>query len=115
MGFGHQVASEGPYVRKFGRIIRRDNEPEMMPVALAPLSEGLMIDIVALGTEHPGLFAVLGHAVAAEIGKMRGKRGALHAVTHDTGLDHRDARSVGQSPCRREARGAATAKGAVPV
>jgi hypothetical protein len=29
LGFGHQVAGEGPYVGKFGRIIRRDNEPEM--------------------------------------------------------------------------------------
>lgn len=84
-----------------------------MPVALASLSEGLMIAIVALGTEHPGRLSIFCHAVAAEIGKMRGKRSALRPVTDHAGFDHRDARSAGQSPRRREARGATPAKGAV--
>jgi hypothetical protein len=87
-GVGQEVARESLHVGKWGRIIRRENEPEMMPVALASLSEGLMIAIVALGTEHPGLFAVLGHAVAAEIGKMRGKRGALRPMTNHAGFNH---------------------------
>ncbi len=60
----------------------RDDEPEMMPVFVAALREGLVIDIVAFAAERPGLFTVLGHAVAAEIRKMRGKRCTLHAVTH---------------------------------
>jgi hypothetical protein len=47
LGFGHQVACECFDIGEFGRVVGRDDEPEMMPVALASLSEGLMIDIVA--------------------------------------------------------------------
>ena len=95
-GVGHEVAGESFDIREFAGVFGRDNEPEMMPVLLAPLSESLMIDIIALSAEHPGRIAILGHAVAAEIGEMGGKRRALHAMTHDPGFDHRDARPVGQ-------------------
>ena len=99
-GVGHQVSRESLNIREFNGVIRRNNEPEMMPVLRAPLSESLMIDTVALGAERPGWIAILGHAVAAEIGEMGGKRRALHAMTHDPSLDHRGARPVGQISCR---------------
>jgi hypothetical protein len=111
-GIGHEVARERLDIGEVSRIIRRDNETEMMAILRTPLRKDFLIGIVALGTEHPGLFAVLGHAVAAEIGKMRGKRGALHAVTYDPGLDHRRAGSLCYSPRRCEARGATPAESA---
>jgi hypothetical protein len=99
LGIGDEVARKSLDIRKFASVFGRDNELEMVPVAVAPLREGLMIGVIALGAEHPGLFAVLGHAVAAKIGKMRGQRCAFRPVTHDPGFDHRDARPVvGHSP-----------------
>jgi hypothetical protein len=77
------------------------------------LSESLMIDIVALGVEYPGWIAILGHAIVAEIGEMGVQRRSLRAMTHDSGFDHRSARPVGQISCRREAGGAAPAKGSL--
>ena len=68
-----------------------DSEPEMMPIVVIPLGEGLMIDVIAPGAEHPGRRAILRHAVTAQIGKMGRKRRALHTVAHDHGFDHRDA------------------------
>ena len=100
-GVGHQVAGESLDIREFNGVIRRNNEPKMMPVLRAPLSESPMIDIVALGAEHPGRIAVLGHAVAAEIGEMGGKGCAFRPVTNHAGFDHCDARPVGHSPRRR--------------
>ena len=100
-GVGHQVARESLDIREFNGVIRRNNEPKMMPVLRAPLSESPMIDIVALGAEHPGRIAILGHAVAAEIGEMGGKGCAFRPVTNHAGFDHRDARPVGHSPRRR--------------
>jgi hypothetical protein len=109
----HEVAGESLDIGEFRRVFGRDNEPEMMAVLVALLSESLMIDIVALGVEYPGWIAILGHAIAAEIGEMGVQRRSLRAMTHDSGFDHRSARPVGQISCRREAGGAAPAKGSL--
>jgi hypothetical protein len=107
----HQVAGKSFDVGKFGGIFRRHNEPEMMPVIVTALCESLMIDVVALSTEHPGWRAFLRHAVAAQIGEMSGKRRALHSVTDDAGFDDDIARPASYSAHCDEARGAAPAKG----
>ena len=112
-GVGLQIAGGSLDIGEFGRVFARDDQPEMMPVVLAPLSENPMIDLIALSAKHPGRITIFGHAVAAEIGEMGGKRRALHPMTHDPGFDHRGARLVSHSPRRREARGAASAKGSL--
>jgi hypothetical protein len=113
-GIGHEVACGGFDIGEFSRI-RRDNEPEMVAILRAPLRKDFLIDIVTLGTEHPGRIAVLRDAVTAEIGKMRGKWCALHAVTNDPGFDHRDTRPVVHSARRREAGGSASTECARPA
>jgi len=70
-GVDHQVACERLHVGEFFGIFGRDNEPEMMPVLLASLSEGRMIDVIAPGAEHLGRRAILRHAVAKEISEMQ--------------------------------------------
>jgi hypothetical protein len=87
-GVSHEVAREGLYIRKFRRVFGCDNEPEMMSVVVTPLSEGFMISIVAVSAKHPGRIAILCYAVAAEIGKMRGKRRALRPMTNHAGFNH---------------------------
>src|SRR5664279_1372967 len=47
LGVGHQVAREGFDIREFHGVIRRNNEPEMMPIVVASLSKSFLIDIVA--------------------------------------------------------------------
>ena len=48
----HQVPGQGFEVGQLGRVVRRYDEPEMMPVALAPLCEGAMVGVIPLGIEH---------------------------------------------------------------
>ena len=104
-GVDHQVACEGFDVGKLAGVFGCNDEPEMMPVLFAPLCKSSMIDLIALSPEHPGRITIFGHAVTAESGEINGKRRALHAMTHDPSIEHRDARPVGQISCRREARG----------
>ena len=42
----HQLAREGPKVGKLARVLRRDCEPEMMPVPFAPFGESLRVGVV---------------------------------------------------------------------
>ena len=43
---GHQLAGEGAKIGHLGRILGRHREPEMMPVVLAPLGEGLRVGVL---------------------------------------------------------------------
>ena len=90
-GAGHEIPSESFHIRKFTRVFGRNNEPEMMPVLLAPLCKNPIIDLITLSGKHPSRITIFGHAVAAEISEMGGKRPALHVMTHDPSFDHRDA------------------------
>ena len=36
------------------RVLRRDCEPEIMPILLAPFGEGLRVGVVGSRIEHPG-------------------------------------------------------------
>ena len=75
---------------ELARVLRRDCEPEMMPVLLAPFGESLRVGVVGGGVEHPGVRAVAGHSLALEVGDMlRERRGTKSgaAVAHDPGHD----------------------------
>ena len=45
-GVGHQLAGEGAKVGHLGRVLGRHGEPEMMPVVLAALGEGLRVGVL---------------------------------------------------------------------
>ena len=96
----HELAREGPKVGKLARVLRRDCEPEMMPVLFAPFGESLRVGVVGGGVEHPGVRAVAGDAVALEVGDMlRERRGTKSAATvaHDPGHDDdAPARTIGR-------------------
>ena len=86
----HQLAREGPKVGKLVRVLRRDCEPEMMPVLFAPFGESLRVGVVGGCIEHTRISAVAGDAVALEVGEMlRERRRAKLAATvaHDPGHD----------------------------
>jgi hypothetical protein len=53
-GVNHEIGREGFDVGEFVGIFGRDNEPEMMPVLRTPLSEGFVIDVIALSAKHFG-------------------------------------------------------------
>ena len=69
-----QIAREGLEVGHLAGILGRDDEPEMMPVVLAPLREGRAIGTVAAGIEHLGPLATPGDAVALQVRKMGRQR-----------------------------------------
>ena len=86
----HQLAGEGTKVGHLARILRRDGEPEMMPVLLAPFGESLRVGVVGSRVEHPGVRAVAGDALAFEVGDMlreRRRTKTAAAVAHDPGHD----------------------------
>jgi hypothetical protein len=68
-----QIAAEGFEVRHFESIVRRDDEPEMMPVILAACGECRAIDIFPPRPEQLRLLSVPCYALAPQIGEMCGK------------------------------------------
>ncbi|MGY3464488.1 hypothetical protein ACVW0I_001359 [Bradyrhizobium sp. LM6.11] len=50
-GLVHQFPSEATQAGKFTSIIRRDDEPKMMAVALATRDEGATVRIIPLSVE----------------------------------------------------------------
>lgn len=92
----HKVAGEGSEVGHLRRILWRDDEAEMVSVAITALGKHLDAGVIGLGAEHAGLFPVTGHALALQVGKVCGERHATRRVTNDAGLDDRDARATGQ-------------------
>ncbi|MET4297143.1 hypothetical protein ABIB06_000908 [Bradyrhizobium sp. LB8.2] len=62
-----EVAGEGPEVGHLAGVLRRDDEPEMMAVVLAPFRESRAIGTVAAGIKHLRPLATPGHAIALQI------------------------------------------------
>ena len=60
-----EVARKGLQVGKLVRILGRDNETEMMAIAVAAVSESSVIGVVLLGVKHVTRSAVLRDALAA--------------------------------------------------
>ena len=84
----HQVPSKALEIRQLGRVVRRHDEPEVMPVALAPLCEGAMVGVVLLGIEHMTGGPVFGYALAPQIGQMSAERSSVDPVPHHARLYH---------------------------
>src|SRR5262249_32264404 len=82
----HQVSGKGLEVGQLGRVVWRYDEPEMMPVALAPLSEGAMVGVIPLGIEHATGGPVLGYALTPHIGQMSTERSSAPPVPYHARL-----------------------------
>jgi hypothetical protein len=63
----HQVADEGLQVRQSGAVLGRDDEAELVRVALAAVQEGAAVGLVAGGVIEPARQAVPGDAVALDV------------------------------------------------
>ncbi len=110
LDLAHEVAREPLEICHLGRVLRRDDEPEMMPVVLAALGEALHIGIVGLRPEHARLLAVARDALAAQIAEMRVERRAAGIVPDDPRLDGRETRAARQQPIGLHAGDAAAAE-----
>jgi hypothetical protein len=73
-GVGHQLTGKGAQAFQLGGILRRDDETKMVPVILTALSESPLVGHIGAGIEHAGIGAIVGDAVAFEIGDMFGQR-----------------------------------------
>ena len=108
----HELAREGPKVGNLARVLRRDCEPEMMPVLFAPFGESLRVGVVGGCVEHPGICAVAGHSVALEVGDMlreRRRTKSAATVAHDPG--HDDDAPAGRSGGQGQRRPPSAAEG----
>src|SRR5215467_915462 len=111
---GHQLSGKGLEIREPVRVLRRHNEPEMMPVALAAAREGAVVGVVMLGVEHPSGRAIPGHAVPPQIAEMRAERRSSCTMPYHTRLDRNVARPIGHEPRGSNARRPPAAEGAAP-
>ena len=91
LGLDHQLARECLEVRKFGGVVGRDDEAEVVAVAVAAFGEGMGVSRIDLRVEQAAGFAVTRRAVAAEIAEMGRQRARRPHPTHDPRLDHRAA------------------------
>ena len=108
----HELAREGSKVGHLARVLRRDREPEMMPVLFAPFGESFRVGVVRGSVEHPGICAVAGHSVALQVGDMlRERRGTKSSATvaHDPG--HYDDAPAGRSGGKGQRRPPSAAEG----
>ncbi len=88
----HDVARVFAQVGQFSRVLGRHDDPEMVPVILAPLGETAIVCVVAGRVEHPRWRAVAGDAFALQIRDVRGQRRRAPATPasggHGQHLDH---------------------------
>ena len=92
-GSGHQIVGKGAQILEIARVLRRDDEPEMMPVVFAARRKSAPVEIIAFRPEQVGVAPVLTDAIALQVAEMldHGRRAkALALVAHDAGL-HDDA------------------------
>jgi len=71
---GGKIAGECLQVGHLGRILRRNDEAEVMPIVVAALRESSDISPVLLGIEHVRLLAVEGDTVALQVRDMSCER-----------------------------------------
>jgi hypothetical protein len=71
-GVRHQFSRKRSQVRYILRVFRRNDEPEVVPVVAASLSEAPFIRLIRACVEHPGVSAIAGDPIPFEIGQMLG-------------------------------------------
>ena len=106
-GARHQLARECLQVGELARVVGRDDEAEMVTVAVAALDERASVRRLTRGVEQPSGGAIARDAVALEIADVGGERARRPHTANDTRLDHRAARAVAEQALRAEARGSA--------
>src|SRR3546814_9904831 len=85
---GHQAACERFEIVVFRTVLGRDEEAELVGVALRTLQEGLSVRAVLLGAVKLARLPLAGHAVPLDIAQMRPR--PVHPFAgqlDDTGLD----------------------------
>src|SRR2546430_7252018 len=105
----HQLPGKSLKIRQLGRVVRRYDEPEMMPVALAPRCEGTMVGVIPLVIEHATSGPVFGYALTPQIGQMSTERSSAHPVPHHARLYNHSGCAIGQAR-GRETRGPSTSE-----
>ena len=73
---GHHVAGEAAQIRQAVAILRRDDNAERMPVALAALDEGASVFLIALRAVELAALAVAGRSVPLKVAQMGAGRPA---------------------------------------
>src|SRR3546814_13828256 len=85
-----------------GAILRRDNEAELVAVAIGPLQESLAVDLISIRTIEHAALALAGRAVTLQITKVSGRRArSFLAKHHDPRLDDDATRPGPGQPHRR--------------
>ena len=110
-GLMHEFAGKAPQAFQLARVIRRDNEPEMMPIAVTAFGESPAVCIVPGSIEKFAGRSIAGDPVPLEITDMGPQRARRPHPTHDTRLDHGAAGAIAEESCRGKARRAAAPKG----
>ena len=67
---GDQIANKGPNVFKLSRVLRRDDEAELVPVALAPFQKCLPVGLIARGVVEPARLVLLRDPVTLDVAQM---------------------------------------------
>lgn len=98
-----EITGEGPEIGHVDGIVGRDDESEMVAIVLTPLREGLRIGVVTARSEEMGFLSITGHALAAQIVEVGGKRRGASRVTHDARLDDGATRAGREQPVRLDA------------
>ena len=71
---GHQAAHEGLQIVKLGPVLRRDDEAELMAVAVAALQKFLAVGLIARGVVELAGLALPRDAIALDIFEVRLRR-----------------------------------------
>ena len=95
-GLMHEFAGKAPQAFQLARIIRRDNEPEMVPIAVAAFSESPAVCIIPGSIEEFAGRSIAGDAVPLEIPNMGSQRSRRPHPTYDTRLDHGAAGAIAE-------------------
>ncbi len=95
-GLMHEFAGKAPQAFQLCRIIRRDNEPEMMPIAVTAFREGPAVRIMPRGIEQFARRSIAGDAVPLEITDMGSQCPRRPHPTYDTRLDHGAAGAIAE-------------------
>jgi hypothetical protein len=107
----HEFAGKAPQAFQLARIIRRDNESEMMPITVTAFSESPAVCIVLGSIEKLTRRSIAGDTVPLEITDMGPQCSRRPHPTYDTRLNHGAAGTIAEEPCRGDARRAAAPKG----
>jgi hypothetical protein len=107
-GLIHELAAEATQASELARFVRRDDEPEMMPIVFAALCKGPAVCLISGRIEEFARRSVAGDAVALQIAEMGSQAAGRPHPAHDARLDHGAAAAPLQEPRCGEARGAPT-------